>query len=93
MDLKLRDKLALVTGSTKGIGLAIATALAVEGARVIVNGRTEQSVSAAQAQIHERVPKAALQGFPGDLATAAAAAQLVTRFPGEMIHYGMTKTA
>jgi NAD(P)-dependent dehydrogenase (short-subunit alcohol dehydrogenase family) len=81
MDLKLRDRLALVTGSTKGIGHAIATALAVEGARVIVNGRSEQSVSAALAQIHERVPEAALHGFTGDLATAAAAAQLVTRFP------------
>ena len=81
MDLKLRDRLALVTGSTKGIGHAIATALAVEGARVIVNGRSEQSVSAALAEIHERAPEAALQGFPGDLATAAAAAQLVTRFP------------
>jgi len=81
MDLKLRDKLALVTGSTKGIGLAIATALATEGARVIVNGRSEASVAAALAQIHERVPDAVLKGFPGDLATAAAAAQLVTRFP------------
>ncbi len=39
MDLKLSDKLALVSGSTKGIGLAIATGLAREGARVIVNGR------------------------------------------------------
>jgi len=81
MDLKLRDKLALVTGSTKGIGLAIATALATEGARVIVNGRSEASVAAALAQIHERVPDAVLKDFPGDLATAAAAAQLVTRFP------------
>ena len=40
MDLKLKDKLALVTGSTAGIGLAIAQALAAEGCRVIVNGRT-----------------------------------------------------
>ena len=45
MDLMLRDKLAPVTGSTKGIGLAIATALATEGARVIVNGRSEASVT------------------------------------------------
>lgn len=81
MDLKLRDKLALVTGSTKGIGLAIATALAAEGTRVIVNGRSEASVVVALAQIRERVPEAALQGFHGDLAAAAAAVELVTRFP------------
>jgi NAD(P)-dependent dehydrogenase (short-subunit alcohol dehydrogenase family) len=81
MDLKLRDKLALVTGSTKGIGLAIATALASEGARVIVNGRSEESVAAALAQVRKRAPEAELEGFAGDLATATAAAQLVERFP------------
>jgi NAD(P)-dependent dehydrogenase (short-subunit alcohol dehydrogenase family) len=81
MDLKLRDKLALVTGSTKGIGFAIAVALASEGVRVIVNGRSQKSVSAALAQINERVPDAELLGFAGDLATPDAAAQLVTRFP------------
>jgi NAD(P)-dependent dehydrogenase (short-subunit alcohol dehydrogenase family) len=81
MDLKLHGKLALVTGSTKGIGFAIAAALAAEGARVIVNGRTEMSVASALAQIRERVPEAALEGFHGDLAAAAAAGQLVTRFP------------
>ena len=81
MDLKLRDKLGLVTGSTKGIGLAIAAALANEGARVIVNGRSEASVSAAINEIGGRVPGAALQGFAGDLATADAAADLVARFP------------
>ncbi|MGR5342278.1 SDR family NAD(P)-dependent oxidoreductase, partial [Vibrio astriarenae] len=45
MNLHLQNKLALVTGSTKGIGHAIAVALAAEGARVIVNGRTEASVA------------------------------------------------
>jgi len=81
MDLELRDKLGLVTGSTKGIGLAIAAALANEGARVIVNGGSEASVSAAINEIGGRVPGAALQGFAGDLATADAAADLVARFP------------
>jgi NAD(P)-dependent dehydrogenase (short-subunit alcohol dehydrogenase family) len=44
MDLGLKGKLALVSGSTAGIGLAIATTLAREGARVIVNGRSQSSV-------------------------------------------------
>ena len=44
MDLQLADKIALISGSTKGIGLAIATGLAREGANVIVNGRSEESV-------------------------------------------------
>jgi NAD(P)-dependent dehydrogenase (short-subunit alcohol dehydrogenase family) len=48
MDLKLTDKTALVSGSTKGIGFAIATRLAGEGARVIVNGRSEKAVAEAK---------------------------------------------
>lgn len=51
MDLKLTNKLALVTGSTAGIGYAIAEALAREGSRVIVNGRTQDAVDAAAAEI------------------------------------------
>ena len=47
MNLQLENKLALVSGSTAGIGLAIAKALAAEGARVIVNGRTEARVKEA----------------------------------------------
>jgi NAD(P)-dependent dehydrogenase (short-subunit alcohol dehydrogenase family) len=81
MDLQLADKLALVSGSTKGIGLAIATGLAREGARVIVNGRTEKSVSEALAKIRQTVPGAKLEGFAGDLATVADTEKLVKRFP------------
>ena len=47
MDLKLKDKTALVTGSTAGIGYAIAQSLAAEGAKVIITGRTEERVNAA----------------------------------------------
>lgn len=80
MDLQLTDKLALVTGSTKGIGLAIAKALAAEGARVIVNGRSESSVGAALAEIRGEVPHAKLEGFAGDLSSATTAADLVQHF-------------
>jgi NAD(P)-dependent dehydrogenase (short-subunit alcohol dehydrogenase family) len=51
MDLELKRKLALVTGSTAGIGLAIATTLAQEGARVIVNGRAQASVDEVVGQL------------------------------------------
>ena len=81
MDLQLNGKLALVTGSTKGIGLAIATALAREGAEVIVNGRSEASLAQAIEKITERVAGARLLGFAGDLADADVAAALVKRFP------------
>jgi len=81
MDLKLRDKRALVTGSTRGIGQAISTALAIEGARVIINGRTEHSVSTGLEEIRRKVPEARLEGFAGDLSTAAAAAELCAGTP------------
>ena len=81
MDLQLTDKLALVSGSTKGIGLAIATGLAREGARVIINGRADKSVSEAVATICKTVPNAKLESFPGDLSNAAVAEKLVKQFP------------
>jgi NAD(P)-dependent dehydrogenase (short-subunit alcohol dehydrogenase family) len=51
MDLKMQDKSALVSGSTKGIGFAIAALLAAEGARIIINGRTEAAVKEARDRI------------------------------------------
>jgi len=81
MDLQLAGKLALVSGSTKGIGYAIAKLLAREGARVIVNGRSEGSVRRALEEIRAELPGAGLEGFAGDLAEACGAAQLVRRFP------------
>ncbi|MEO7338890.1 MAG: SDR family oxidoreductase [Caldimonas sp.] len=80
MNLKLNGKLALVSGSTAGIGHAIAAALAAEGARVIVNGRSQAAVDTAVAQIHA-VDGGEVLGFAGDLSTRAAAEALVARFP------------
>jgi NAD(P)-dependent dehydrogenase (short-subunit alcohol dehydrogenase family) len=81
MDLQLTDKLALVSGSTKGIGFSIAKLLAREGARVIVNGRLEDSVHSALEEIRSEVPAALLEGFAGDLAQAGPAQELLARFP------------
>jgi NAD(P)-dependent dehydrogenase (short-subunit alcohol dehydrogenase family) len=81
MDLQLTNKLALVSGSTKGIGLAIVTGLAREGARVIINGRADKSVSEAITSIRKTVPNAKLESFPGDLSDAAVAEKLIKQFP------------
>jgi NAD(P)-dependent dehydrogenase (short-subunit alcohol dehydrogenase family) len=81
MNLQLENKLALVTGSTKGIGLAIATSLAREGARVIVNGRAEKSVNEAAEKIRKSVPAAKLEMFAGDLSKADDTDLLVKQFP------------
>lgn len=80
MDLQLKDRLALVSGSTAGIGFAIAEALAREGARVVVNGRKQSAVDEAIATIHASTGAQVL-GFAGDLSTAAAAESLVQRHP------------
>lgn len=80
MDLELGDKSALVTGSTAGIGHAIAATLAREGARVIVNGRSAEAVDAAVAAIR-RSSGGSVEGFAGDLATDADAQALVRRHP------------
>ena len=67
MDLKLIDKTALVSGSTKGIGFAIATGLAREGARVIVNGRTEKAVAEAKQHMVQTQPGARIESFAGEI--------------------------
>jgi NAD(P)-dependent dehydrogenase (short-subunit alcohol dehydrogenase family) len=81
MDLKLAGKLALVSGSTAGIGFSIAETLAAEGARVIVNGRSQVGVDTALAAIRKSTNKEAL-GFAGDLSQASAAEALVKKYPG-----------
>jgi NAD(P)-dependent dehydrogenase (short-subunit alcohol dehydrogenase family) len=81
MDLKLKNRLALVSGSTAGIGLAIATALAKEGARVIVNGRAQASVDEVAAKLRSDTG-ADIVGFAGDLSQAAVADALARRHPG-----------
>ena len=81
MDLGLTGKRALVTGSTAGIGLATARALAREGAVVTVNGRTAGRVEAAIAQLRREVPGAAVDGVAADLGNAAGCATLVASRP------------
>ena len=81
MNLRLENKLALVTGSTAGIGFAIAKALAAEGAQVIINGRSETRVTEAIAAIRGHIPSAKLDGLALDLSKADAATETIKRFP------------
>jgi NAD(P)-dependent dehydrogenase (short-subunit alcohol dehydrogenase family) len=80
MDLKLTKKIALVTGSTAGIGNAIATSLAREGATVIVSGRTTAAVDAAVAAM-KAATSGDVSGFAGDLSQASVAEALLRQHP------------
>ena len=80
MDLQLQSKRALVTGSTAGIGYAIAEVLAAEGARVIINGRTQESVDDALAKLAPTT-ESEVVGFAGDLSQADIAARIANMHP------------
>jgi NAD(P)-dependent dehydrogenase (short-subunit alcohol dehydrogenase family) len=81
MDLGLGGKLAVVTGSTAGIGFAIAAALAAEGARVVVNGRTAARVESALEKLRQQNRGAEFSGVAADLGTAAGAAAFLKEVP------------
>lgn len=81
MDLQLGGRTALVSGSTKGIGFAVAALLAGEGARVVINGRTEEAVAEARKEILQKKKDASVVGFAADLATRAGCDAIVQRFP------------
>lgn len=81
MNLGLQGKLAVVSGSTAGIGFAIAFTLAQEGTRVVINGRTEARVTTAVEKIRQRMKGAELIGVAADLGTAAGVDALVKQVP------------
>jgi NAD(P)-dependent dehydrogenase (short-subunit alcohol dehydrogenase family) len=81
MNLGLQGKLAVVSGSTAGIGFAIAATLAQEGARVVINGRTEARVTTAVEKIRQRMKGAELIGVAADLGTAAGISAFVKQVP------------
>lgn len=81
LTLDLSSRTALVTGSTAGIGKATAQQLAAAGAQVYVNGRTEERVQAAIAEIRKAVPDADLRAAPGDVATAEGVGEIIRTLP------------
>jgi NAD(P)-dependent dehydrogenase (short-subunit alcohol dehydrogenase family) len=81
MDLGLTGKRALVTGSTAGIGFATAGALAREGARVIVNGRTQQRVDEALTRLRSMMSEARVEGIAADVSGAEGCQRVIAAFP------------
>jgi NAD(P)-dependent dehydrogenase (short-subunit alcohol dehydrogenase family) len=81
MQLQLANKIAFISGSTKGIGFAIARQLAAEGARVILNGRSDQALADATAKLRSAVPNAQVEGLVGDLSDAKTSDALAQQFP------------
>ena len=78
MDLQLKNKVALVTGSTKGIGRAIAESLAKEGAEVIINGRSKKSVEDALCEIKKNNDNANISGVACDFSKPEEITKLIT---------------
>jgi len=81
MNLELEEKRALVTGSTAGIGYAIAERLLQEGATVIVNGRTQQRVDQALAKLNRLKSRGSTEGLAADLGSADGVGQALKEFP------------
>lgn len=81
MDLQLDGKTAFISGSTAGIGFAAALRLAREGARVVVNGRTQARVDDAVRRIKQAVPDAKVSGVAADLGSAAGVDAVVRKVP------------
>ncbi len=81
MDLKIKNKIALVTGSTAGIGFAIAKALANEGASVIVNGRTDHRVNSAVEQLKKETGNKNIKGIAADFAHKKQIDHLIEQLP------------
>jgi NAD(P)-dependent dehydrogenase (short-subunit alcohol dehydrogenase family) len=81
MHIDLTGKTAIVTGSTAGIGFAIAKGLAEAGASVVLNGRDRKPVDQATARLRSGVPDAQVRGVAGDLGTAEGCAALVAAEP------------
>jgi NAD(P)-dependent dehydrogenase (short-subunit alcohol dehydrogenase family) len=81
MDLQLKDKTAFVSGSTAGIGYAVASALLKEGATVIINGRTDVGVNNALVDLRSLYPQAKVSGIVADFANLEEINKLLERLP------------
>ena len=81
MDLQLKNKTALVTGSTEGIGFAIAKGLLKEGAKVYINGRTEEKINQSIQELQQAVPNADVEGIAADFSKVEEVNKLIETLP------------
>ena len=81
MDLKLKDKTALITGSTAGIGFSIARGLAREGVRVIINGRTKNNLDSAISRLTSEFPEANISGLVADFGDSSQVEKMIEKLP------------
>jgi NAD(P)-dependent dehydrogenase (short-subunit alcohol dehydrogenase family) len=81
MDLQLKSKTAFISGSTQGIGFAIAKLLLLEGAEVLINGRTQEKIDLALKRLREEIPGAEVSGMVADFASVSEVNKLLTALP------------
>lgn len=81
MDLRLKNKTAFVSGSTAGIGYAIAHRLLTEGVAVIINGRTSDGVDKAVASLRSAIPGSEVSGLPADFSKVEEVNDLIANLP------------
>ena len=81
MDLQLNNKTALVTGSTEGIGYAIAKGLLKEGTKVFINGRTQEKIDTSIKKLKEEFPNTDVEGIVADFSKVEEVNQLIEQLP------------
>lgn len=81
MDLKLKDKIAFISGSTAGIGLAIAKRFLEEGAQVVINGRTKESIDTTVKELKSSFPESKISGIAADFSKVEDVNRLIKELP------------
>jgi NAD(P)-dependent dehydrogenase (short-subunit alcohol dehydrogenase family) len=81
MDLQLKGKTAFISGSTQGIGFAIAYNLLKEGANVVINGRSESKIAEAIAKLNETFPDGNVSGIAADFSKVEEVNSLLEKLP------------
>lgn len=81
MDLKIKNKIVLITGATQGIGFMTAKKLCKEGAKVIINGRNEKTIDEAISKIKNEIPDAKISGVKADLKDEVGSKKLISKVP------------